>query len=109
MERLEDPYGESEQDRVAHLRASIIENVSALVRHTQPERAETLRSELFKGVDDVTFVNSLSNAFALPAEDKQGLLEADSIPERFRCLSDILSFRRAEFESAAGSGPARTH
>ncbi|MGH0030969.1 MAG: LON peptidase substrate-binding domain-containing protein [Myxococcota bacterium] len=95
---LEDAYPESERERVARLRSSIIENVGVLLRNTQPERARGLGSEMFAGVDDETLVNLLSNALALPVEEKQSLLEADSIPERYARLAGVLSFQRADLE-----------
>lgn len=107
VRRLDEPYDPGERERVARLRATIIENVGALVRQTQPERVGTLSPEVFAGVDDETLVNSLCNAFAFPVEEKQSLLEADSVPERFARLASVLSFRRAELE--AGRGRSRLH
>jgi Lon protease-like protein len=106
---LEDPYAESERERVARLRASITEDVTVLVRRTQPERSASLRPEFFSGVDDATFVNLLSNAFALPVEDKQGLLEAETIPARFARLASVLRFQRAELEASPELGRSRLH
>ena len=106
---LDDPYPETERSQVAALRNDVIENVGVILRRVQPERAQSFRPELFSGVDDETLVNTLSNALAFPAQEKQMLLEAHSIPARFSCLANILSFRRAEFEAAGGSGTARTH
>jgi Lon protease-like protein len=106
---LDDPYPEAERSRVTAIRGDVIENVGAILRRVQPERAEAFRPELFTDVDDETLVNTLSNALAFPAQEKQLLLEAPSIPERFSCLANILSFRRAEFEATGGAGPTRTH
>jgi Lon protease-like protein len=102
---LEDRYAETDHERVARLRASIVENVGVLLRSSQPERAQAMSPEFFAGVDDVTLVNLLSNALALPVEEKQALLEADSIPERYARLAGLLSFQRADVE--AGDGPSR--
>jgi len=109
IEPLDDPFDDSERERVARLRASITEDVGVLVRRTQPERAEGLRPDLFSGVDDATFVNLLSNAFALPVEDKQSLLEAETIPARFARLASVLRFQRAELDADQASGPGRLH
>jgi len=98
-------YDEADRPRVARLRASIIENVGVLLRSSQPERAQSMSPEFFAGIDDATLVNLLSNALALPVEEKQGLLEADSIPERYARLASVLSFQRAEIE--AGEDPSR--
>jgi Lon protease-like protein len=107
--RLEDTYPDEEHERVARLRASLIESVGAIVRHTQPERAGAFDPSLFEGVDDESLVNTLANAFAFPVEEKLELIEADSIPERFARLAGVLSFRRAELESEAGSGGSTIH
>lgn len=106
---LDDPYEQSAREQVVRLRASISEDMAVLVRRTQPDRADSLHPELFAGVDDVTFVNVLSNAFALPVEDKQGLLEAETIPARFARLASVLRFQRAELEGSADPGRSRLH
>jgi Lon protease-like protein len=109
VRRLEDAYAPDERDRVARLRERISLQVVALVRQIQPERTDAFDPELFADVDDATFVNALSNAFAFPVEEKQNLLDADSIPERFERLEAVLSFRRAEFEAGGGIGTGRVH
>lgn len=109
VERLEDAYPDDQRERVARLRAAIVEDVGVLVRRTQPDRSHAFDPELFAGVDDATFVNAVSNAFAFPVEEKQGLLEADSIPERFARLASALSFQRFELESGGGGGRRRLH
>src|SRR5262245_37950586 len=106
--RLEDSYPEAERTRVARLRAAIIADVGVLVRRSQPERSHKFDPELFAGVDDETFVNAVSNAFAFSAEEKQALLEADGVPERYVRLASALSFQRLELESLGG-GPRQLH
>src|SRR5262245_21093078 len=100
--RLHDSYPEGEQSRVARLRAAIAADIGVLVRQAQPDRSHAFDPELFAGVDDETFVNAVSNAFAFPAEEKQALLEADSVPERYARLASSLSFQRLELESTTG-------
>jgi hypothetical protein len=100
---LVDAFPEADRERVAAQRARILGAVAALLRDVEPERAAGLRPELFAGVDDATLVNLLCNAFALPVEDKQALLEADSIPERYARLESVLAFEQAH-RSAAGRG-----
>ena len=106
---LEDEYPESERKRVASMRDEIIGSVCAILRRSQPERAASFSADLFAGVDDETFVNTLSNALAFPVEEKQMLLDADAIPERFNRLASVLRFRRVEVERGGGSGPALVH
>jgi Lon protease-like protein len=100
--RLPESYPEAERARVARLRAAIVADVGLLVRHAQPERSHAFDPELFAGVDDETFVNAVANAFAFPAEEKQALLEAENVPERYARLASALSFQRLELDSLPG-------
>ena len=100
--RLEDPYPEAERARVARLRAQIAADIGVLIRRAQPDRSHSFDPELFAGVDDETFVNAVANAFAFPAEEKQALIEAEDVPERYARLASALSFQRLELESASG-------
>jgi len=109
VEILEDSYAEADRERVARLRAGIVQDVAVLVRHTQPDRSPRFDPELFGRVDDETFVNAISNAFAFPVEEKQRLLEADSIRERYARLASLLSFQRAELEVSPGTGRGTVH
>jgi Lon protease-like protein len=106
VEPLEDPFPPADEPRVADLRQRIVTLVRGLVERSDSDRSREVTPELFGGVDDVTFVNSLSNALAFSSPEKQGLLEADSIPQRFERLEGLLSFRLAELSrpGAAGSG-----
>jgi hypothetical protein len=106
--RLQDSYPEAERARVARLRAAIAADIGVLVRRAQPDRSHAFDAELFAGVDDETFVNAVANAFAFPAEEKQALLEAEDVPERYARLASSLSFQRLELETTAG-GPRRLH
>lgn len=104
--RLQDSYPEAERARVARLRAAIAADIGVLIRRAQPDRSHAFDPELFAGVDDETFVNAVANAFAFPAEEKQALLEAEDVPERYARLASSLSFQRLELES---TGRGRRH
>ena len=109
VELLDDPFPEAEQERVALLRDRIAALVRSLVEHTNAERAAVVTPEVFSGVDDVTFVNSLSNALAFAPLEKQGLLEAETIPLRFERLEGLLSFRLAEVSRPGAQGSGSVH
>lgn len=109
VERLDDPFPPDARPRASELRARIVELVGALVRRSDPERAEQINEELFTDVDDVTFVNSLCNALAFPPSEKQGLLEADSVLLRFERLEGLLSFRMAELQGPGPPGSQSLH
>jgi hypothetical protein len=106
---LPDVYAEADRERVAALRPGLLETVGTLLRELEPERAPGLRTDLFAGVDDVTLVNLLCNAFALPVEDKQALLETDSIPERYVRLESVLAFERAHRNTRGAGSRGRLH
>jgi Lon protease-like protein len=105
--RLEETYPEGERERVAELRAAITHDVGRIVHTSRVSRK--VDADLFAGVDDETFVNAVANAFAFPTEDKQSLLEADSIPERYGRLASALSFQRIHLESGGRGTSGRIH
>ncbi|MDJ0852301.1 MAG: LON peptidase substrate-binding domain-containing protein [Myxococcota bacterium] len=109
VELLDDPFPPEAGDRVSTLRSRIVELVRTLVGRSDPERADQITPELFDGVDDVTFVNSLCNAFSFEPVEKQGLLEADSIPTRFDRLEGLLSYRLAEMATPGDGGSTTLH
>ena len=89
------------------LRHRAIELVGEIARIGRSD--SPLTPEMFREVDDVTFVNALSNAFALPTSEKQGLLEAASIPERYEQLISILAFHAALRSRPASSTSDSIH
>ena len=93
IERLEDAFDAAARPRVLALRHRAIELVAEIARAAGS--GPPLTPDLFRDVDDVTFVNALANAFPLPSTEKQGLLEAASIPERYERLISILGFQVA--------------
>ncbi len=109
VELLDDPFPPESGDRVTTLRTRIVELVRTLVGRNDPERADQITPDLFDGVDDVTFVNSLCNAFSFDPPEKQGLLEAESIPTRFDRLEGLLSYRLAEMGMPGDGGSTTLH
>jgi Lon protease-like protein len=102
---LDDPLPAEAEPRVNELRRRIEAQVCSLVKREDPERAAGLADGILAGVDAPTFVNTLSNALAFSAPEKQGLLEAQDIPQRFERLEGLLAFRLAESPlSKSGSG-----
>jgi Lon protease-like protein len=109
VELLDDPFPIAEQPRVARLRERIVALVRSLVAHSDATRSADITAELFRDVDDVSFVNSLSNALAFAPPEKQGLLEADTIPSRFERLEGLLSFRLAQLSGPGMAGSGSIH
>jgi Lon protease-like protein len=106
---LDDPFAASERDRVSRLRSSVVRLLRDLVRITDPERAGLISSDLFTGVDDRSFVNSLSHALSLAQPDKQGLLETRGVAARLERLEGLLAFRLAGIQSPGAAAPESVH
>lgn len=106
-ERLEDTA------RAEALRRQVIAHLEALAERASrqdPERAVRFDPGGLVGLDPASFVNTVSQALGLPAEEKQGLLEADGILERLERLEDALAFHLAAADDdAVGGGPRTLH
>lgn len=102
-------YADADRERVASLRARVLAAVGALLRDIEPERVEHLRPEMFDGIGDATLVNLLCNAFDLPVEDKQALLDTNSIPDRYARLEGILAFVHARVGAVHGASRRPLH
>jgi Lon protease-like protein len=108
-ERLDDPFPPASRPRASELRARIIERLRQLAQLGGPAPAETIRAELFAGVDDAIFANSLCQGLAFEPAEKQGLLEAPDIACRLERLEGLLAFRVAAAGVQGGAGSQRLH
>ena len=109
VERLVDAYDAAERERVSGLRVRILELVRRLLVLSDPERAKEFTPDLFDAMGDEVFVNTLAQALALAAPEKQGLLEADAIPDRCERLEGLLAFRLAEVGLPGARATGRLH
>jgi Lon protease-like protein len=109
VELLADRLEPGDGPRVAALRARVAELFTDLARITDPERAAKLPKGLLRDLDDASFVNALCNTLGFQPAEKQGLLDADSIPDRYRRLLGLLSFRVAELGAAPAPGSGSVH
>jgi Lon protease-like protein len=109
VEPLEDRLDDADVPRVAALRERVVELVGDLVRLTAPEQAQDLPQGFLRDTGDVPFVNALCNALAFAPAEKQGLLDADSIVERFERLTQLLAFRVAELGAAGSPSSGSVH
>jgi Lon protease-like protein len=107
VDRLEDAFDPAARPRVVALRHRVIElaaELTAGAANTPP-----LTPDLFRDVDDETFVNALANAFALAPSEKQGLLEIGSVPDRYEQLVSLLAFMAAAREHLATPSSGAIH
>jgi len=102
---LEDHEPEDERVRIRALRSETFAMLQQLVARVAPARASVLEQQRLDRVDDRTFVNTIAQSMDFPVSEKQALLEADSIRERYERLSSLLRFRLAEVTRGGVEGP----
>lgn len=105
---LDDPLPSESEGQVAELRGRIELQVRSLIKHSDPQRAASLDDGILSGADPAVFINTLCNTLAFQTAEKQGLLEADGILQRFEKLEGLLAFRIAETRQPSG-GSGQTH
>lgn len=98
--------------RAEILRRRVIERMQALAdraARAQEDTAVRFDAAKLEALDPATFANTVSQALGLPAEEKQGLLEADGIVQRLEHLEGALAFHLAAADDAGSSGPRTVH
>jgi len=106
---LDDPFPASDAATVTAQRRDVLERVGELARRAASERSQEVSEERLTGIDDVRLVNALCQALDLPTVEKQGLLEANGVRERYERLSGLLAFRLAEPRWGAAHSEPRRH
>ncbi len=109
IELLDDFQPDDHADRIAKLRPVLIELATSFIAQSDPRHAVRFARQDLASVDDVSLVNSLSNAFPLSAVEKQQLLDADAIAERFDRLMGVLELRLAESGALGAASPRTVH
>jgi Lon protease-like protein len=109
VERLEDQHAKADEASVRELRDSTLAIMRELVIRVNGEVAASHPPASFDDVDDESVVNALSNALGLSPMEKQGLLQANSVHDRFAALRDLLEFRLLELAAAPGSNDGVVH
>ncbi len=92
-----------ENVKLARLRDEVRLKASELLALRSPEQLETFRSAAFQNLDAEAFVNTLALAFEFEEVEKQSLLEAPSIEQRYDGLLTLLHFR---LRNPLGCGPS---
>ena len=101
---LADPFAEEDRPRVLSLRGEVHELMRQLLSIIAPTRVEIFEQQPITQVDDETFVNAMSQSIDFATPEKQALLEAASVLERYDRLADFMRFRLAELASGGSSG-----
>ena len=79
------------------------------MKRMAPERDSVLSSESLASVEDETLINALAQALEFAVSEKQGLLQLDSVRERYEGLSALLKFRLAELQAQGTTPSGRVH
>jgi Lon protease-like protein len=106
VETIVDTVDPGDAARIEALRERVMALLDALAA---AEGGDAPDPGALGAVDDVRLVNGLSNGLAFEPVEKQGLLEANSIPERFDRLAELMSFRIAEREAAGSPNSGAFH
>lgn len=109
VELLDDPIEPVDEPRIPGLRRRALDAFGEIVRRFAPDRADELDPEQLAGVEDALLVNALCQMLELDPLEKQGLLEAESIPRRYEKLLTVVRFRLAEASGPVVPGSGRPH
>ena len=102
---LTDDFDDQDRPRVLELRGDVHELMRELLAIVAPSRVEMFEQQPIVRSDDEVFVNTLSQSIDFAASEKQALLEANTVRERYERLADFMRFRLAELSSGGLSGP----
>ena len=109
VQLLDDLLPDDHAHRIAQLRPALIDLASSFIARSDPRHAARFAQQDFDSVDDASLVNALSNSFPLSAVEKQQLLNADAIAERFERLMGVLELRMAESGAFGAHSPKTVH
>ncbi len=102
------PEADGDPASAEALRARVVEQLEKIAHHALgPEGVRGFDSARLGALDPASFVNGVAQSIALPPQEKQGLLEADTIEERMRRLEGALGFHLA-VRSQGASGSSET-
>lgn len=108
VEALSETVGDTEAAEA--LRGLVIEQLEAIAHGalgaTSPQGFDGVR---LAEMELAAFVNGVANAVTLPPQEKQGLLEADTLEERVRQLESALGFYLAARSQGAPDSSETIH
>jgi Lon protease-like protein len=106
--RLADEQDPQDSNRIAVCRTRITHLVAALLNNSHENKRPRVSAETFESFDNTTFVNALATALPFAPIEKQGLLEEDSIADRYEKLAALIEFLRSA-RTATLSGSDTLH
>jgi Lon protease-like protein len=102
VEGLPEPL--PDRDRVRTARRSLFARLAIFVRRIAPAESDRFTARHFESVDDARLVSALAQAIGFDVLEKQRLLEAPSVLDRYELMDDLILFRLAELSDGPGSG-----
>jgi Lon protease-like protein len=106
VQGLADPFPDTAREHVKLMRNEVLDQLRDLLRRAAEADSPAPALERLEAIDDTRFVNALCQAIELAPLEKQQLLEAPGVPERYATLSDLMGFRLAELDARGGPGPS---
>jgi hypothetical protein len=103
---LEDPLPAEAHEHVKLIRNEVMDQLRELLRRAAGEPGPAPSLGRLDALDDTRLINALCQAIELGPLEKQQLLEAAGVPERFETLADLMRFRLAELDCRGGPGPS---
>ena len=101
---LDDGEREEDSPQVQTLRGEVRDLMRQLLSIVAPNRVELFEQQPILQLDDEAFVNTMSQSLDFVSSEKQALLEANSVCERYERLTTFMRFRLAELSSGSASG-----
>ena len=103
--------GETEGDaeEATALRERVIEHLEAVAERLGEGARRSFDAAELRALSLRAFANGVAQSIALPPQEKQSLLEADSVEERLRRLEGALGFHLAAALHAAPDGAETVH
>ena len=101
---LDDGEHEGDSPQVQTLRGEVRDLMRQLLSIVAPNRVELFEQQPILQLDDEAFVNTMSQSLDFVSSEKQALLEANSVRERYERLTTFMRFRLAELSSGSASG-----
>lgn len=93
------PNDERERESMNRSRAELLTLLERLVQGIDSDRDPAGAIEAFARLEPTRLINALTRSIAFSPIERQQLLEADSLLERFETMGDLLRFRLAEMGS----------
>jgi Lon protease-like protein len=109
VEMLEDPCTDEDRTAITKLRERALALLTDMLRSADPKTSAPPSDDSLSRIEDQRLINLLSQGLDFGVLERQRLLEADGIANRYDVLCELMRFRIAERDALAGSGTGVLH